>query len=547
MNFSPRPYSVKFSIPNSSWQPDKATKSAELYLDKTEADLKIALSTPPLYPPRSNVTAEQRRFITAMKQSSDYIVKPADKNLGLTLMDRAWYDGEIVRQLADTNTYRPVSYESIPIRAIYVKICAIADLAKKQGLISAEAAKFILNKVTSHTAKVPQIYILPKVHKEPLKGRPIIPGVSWITTPASILVDDLLQPLLQHVPTVLADSKSLVIELNRTAFPQPDCRLITADVSSLYTEIPIDKGLAFIKVLMREHPDLIPPALQALISDLLRIVMENNYLQFGGKYYHQIKGTAMGTPAAVVFANIFMYILERGVLKKYGNDIAYYKRYLDDIFMIVNQNSEAIKTSLGKMEKNIKLEFCDSDHSATFLDLIIFKGSRYGSESILDTKVHQKQLNMYLYIPYCSSHPVHSKSSWITAELKRYIRNTSSFEDYLEIKKSFYWRLRARGYPPPVLTRAFSKARYRERSKLLLPAPPKKPVGSIEVAKVYFSTEFTPLTSSLGLRELLGKHLTPPLANTFVPSIAFRSAPSLHNSLCQNRPPPPLFHAIASG
>jgi hypothetical protein len=36
----------------------------------------------------------------------------------------------------------------------------------------------------------------------------------------------------------------------------------------------------------------------------------NNYISFIGKYYLQLCGTAMGTPLAVVFANIYVYMLE---------------------------------------------------------------------------------------------------------------------------------------------------------------------------------------------------------------------------------------------
>lgn len=534
-------FNNKFHIQSSSWQPDPAPDDVETYLENTRDDLKAAIALYQVSRPRSNINATQRRFLQSMKQSKDYIIKPADKNLGLTLMDRSWYDAEVLRQLSDANTYRPVTYDAIPTKAIYRNILALATQASAQELISKQVFIYLKAKITPDTARIPQIYILPKVHKPKLAGRPIIPGTHWITTPASVLVDHLLQPLLKRVPTVIADSKSIVVELNTRAFPNADLRLITADVSSLYTEIPTNKGLAFVTQLMREHPDLISPPLLTFISALLRIVMENNYFQFNGQYYHQIKGTAMGTPAAVIFANIFMYILERGVLMKYANDIAFYKRYLDDIFMVAHGNSDAIKASLQSMEKNIKLEFNDSDRTATFLDITFFKGTRFDSSRILDTKVHQKQLNMYLYIPYNSSHPDKSKSGFITAELKRYVRNTSTFDDYLETKKLLWTRLRARGYPPDFLTKAFAKVKFSTRSQLLLP-PKAKTVDS----KVYFTTEFTPLTSRLPLKEIFTKHLTVFEARTLVPGIGFKNTPNLHHTLAQNRitappaVPPPL-------
>lgn len=450
-------------------------------------------------------------------------------------MDRVDYDKEILRQLADVKTYKPVTKGAIPILSIYQQIQILSTQARQHDLITGQIYIFLKEKITPATAKIPQIYTLPKVHKQPLKGRPIVPGKHWITTPASTLVDHLLQPLLKRIPTVIADSKSILVELNQTKFWDPGCRLITADVSSLYTEINTNLGLMCVKTLMSENSDLFPLPLQLLIIGLLTIVMKNNYFQFQGKFYHQIKGTAMGTPAAPVFANIFMYILERNVLKRYADDIRYYKRYLDDIFMIVYRNFEAIKASLSCMEKNIKLEFSDSDHSATFLDITFFKGHRFDSENILDSKVFQKQLNAYLYIPFKSCHQDKTKSGFIITELQRYVRNTSSIEDYLRVKNCFWNHLRARGYPPEFLTKSFSKVWFRDRSKFLLPSPEKE----IDSA-VYFTTEFTPLAYQLQLKKMFSSHLESIDLKT---GIGFKSGQNLGSLICRNKIPESHLHS----
>ena len=40
---------------------------------------------------------------------------------------------------------------------------------------------------------------------------------------------------------------------------------------------------------------------------------------FNGRYLHQIKGTAMGTPIAVSYANTFMSVFESNMLQEYQN------------------------------------------------------------------------------------------------------------------------------------------------------------------------------------------------------------------------------------
>ena len=50
------------------------------------------------------------------------------------------------------------------------------------------------------------------------------------------------------------------------------------------------------------------------MTDLLGIVLKQNYFQFTDKMYHQIQGIAMGTKMAPSYANIFMAELEEKLL-----------------------------------------------------------------------------------------------------------------------------------------------------------------------------------------------------------------------------------------
>ncbi len=60
---------------------------------------------------------------------------------------------------------------------------------------------------------VPDFYILPKIHKQPIKGRPIVASHSYILSEASRWVDKQLQVIVKQLSTVLQDSKSLVNQL----------------------------------------------------------------------------------------------------------------------------------------------------------------------------------------------------------------------------------------------------------------------------------------------------------------------------------------------
>lgn len=528
-------FKTKFHIAKKTYIPSIAPRRVEAYLSKTKADLLMAATASIATTTRTprNLTSQQLRILRSLENHQHLIVKPADKNLGLVLMDRTWYDQEVERQLSDITTYKPVAQDTIPVQQIYLEIVQIASRMARDGFLTPQELNFIKNRTTPDTSKIPQIYILPKIHKKPVKGRPIIPGHSWIATPASVLLDDRLQVLLTRATTVIPDTKTLINQIERLIVNDKGCWLITADVSSLYTEIDTNKGIALMWAFMRQNGDLFPPTLIGHLHSLLRIVMTRNYLRFKDKTYHQIKGTAMGTPVAPVYANIFMFILERAVLKRYDDRIIYYRRYLDDIFMLVKTGPyEDILQSFQTMEKNIKLEFRVSNTDAVFLDLYIHKGQRFQQSGILDLKVYQKELNYYLYTPFSSWHTPASKGGLIITELKRYVRNSSSRDDYITIKRAFYERLRARGYPRPFLAKYFDKVKYADRTTLLTT----KPRTKVPESTVFFTTTFNPLTRSINLNRMIKKHLGEfkDDPDPITPMIGYKTGPNIASKICRN-------------
>lgn len=540
---------AKFHIPKPSWQPPSAPATIEEYLRKTRILLQDTLekNKPRLQYYRPwNINFQQRHFLKTIKENKNIIIKPADKNLGLTILDRSWYDNELLRQLSDVKTYRKIPKDQVPTKKIYEDIKKLLQ-PEKDRIPSAEY-KFMLTKITPETSILPRIYILPKVHKPILSGRPIVPSHSWITTAVSIWLDHQLQPLVRTIPTVIADSKTLINTLKDLRIKNRQCWLITADVSSLYTEIPTQTGISFMKLFLSEHKNQIDDHTADLIIKLLTLVLHNNYLEFNEEVYHQIKGTAMGTPVAVVFANVFMYILERKVTSRFAKQgvLALYRRFLDDIFAITTEDPTDFIKTLSTMHPNIKLDVKISQVSADFLDLHIFKGSQFMETGILDTSVHQKALNAYLYIPWSSWHPDRTKAAFITTELKRYVRNSSSIKNYLTLKRIFWSRLRARGYPPKFLENIFSKVKYADRTQLLQNVRQRDPYklnqdqpgkssrsGSEAVPKIFFTTRYTPLTRILPLKDILKTYL--PHSCPYRPVLSFAKSPNLHNILCGNK------------
>jgi hypothetical protein len=82
------------------------------------------------------------------------------------------------------------------------------------------------------------------------------------------------------------------------------------DVTSLYTNIPHDDGIAACRKIW-EQRRVQEPSTECLV-EMLTLVLKNNKFTFD--FNLQINGTAMGTKMAPSYANIFMGDLEERLL-----------------------------------------------------------------------------------------------------------------------------------------------------------------------------------------------------------------------------------------
>ena len=67
---------------------------------------------------------------------------------------------------------------------------------------------FLLSTIKGFT--IPHVYIIWKILKNPIIGRPIVAGYDWILTPASIFAGHFLKIFYNKFYSILSDSFSLV-------------------------------------------------------------------------------------------------------------------------------------------------------------------------------------------------------------------------------------------------------------------------------------------------------------------------------------------------
>ena len=54
--------------------------------------------------------------------------------------------------------------------------------------------------------------------------------------------------------------------------------------------------------------------------ELAHVVLKNNFFEFDGEFYHQLRGTAKGTKCAPSYAILFMVALEEKLLSRAPED-----------------------------------------------------------------------------------------------------------------------------------------------------------------------------------------------------------------------------------
>ena len=190
---------------------------------------------------RHNLSSAERKTIRDLKNQTDWIIKPADKGSGTVLWERALYITEAQRQL-DSNNYSKL--ENSRLNQTCQNIENALNELIRQGLITM-ADK---NAMTQSDPRKAEFYLLPKIHKIKTNppGRPILSGNGHPTEWVSAWVDYHIQPLMLKLPTYLRDTTDLLNHI-KSIKPTRNTRILSLDVTSLYTNIPQNLGVNSIR------------------------------------------------------------------------------------------------------------------------------------------------------------------------------------------------------------------------------------------------------------------------------------------------------------
>ena len=274
-------------------------------------------------------------------------------------------------------------------------------------------------------------YALPKDHKEaPLKGRPIIAAQNSCSTKLANMISNNLKLILPKVKAHLTSTQHFLNDL--TEFGDlSGLRMASLDVSNLYGSIPLismNNSLGLIEAVTdffdinREGTKLVDLCREDF-QNLLELLLNSDTYMLNNKIYKQTKGIAMGNSAAAMLAIIFMDYLDNSIMKKCSS-IRFYRRYIDDIFLLYDENidPQRILHCSNTVHQDIKftMELAQSGNIA-FLDVEL-----HNNLGKIDYELYIKPCHSGTILPYSSRVPFSQKRNLAFTEILRAFRNSSN-------------------------------------------------------------------------------------------------------------------------
>ena len=168
-DFNPKLY-VK-----SDWNPPREDPDLEDNLHEIRRELLTNLSANrPHW--KNNLSHEELCGLQEIKDDRSVRVLATDKYLGPALVSTEWVEKETLRQLNDTKSYTEVTADDWSFRRY--KVLKVRDklVNTYSHFLPPNSLKFLRSLDNNSRSYNPaKFYIIPKIHKSPVVGRPIAP------------------------------------------------------------------------------------------------------------------------------------------------------------------------------------------------------------------------------------------------------------------------------------------------------------------------------------------------------------------------------------
>jgi hypothetical protein len=297
-DYNPRLY-VK-----SNWTPPPANNEIEQALSEFEIQYKEIYQNSLHKKHTPNIPFHIIREMKTIVKKKQYYISNTDKNLGVSIMcNKDMIATAIKEHLSDYKTYQEITKEQAltinekSFRKILTMLVDEPNTLNQFGIDKETVMYFTRHLGTNivdgiwripEDKKIPYFYLLPKVHKTPLKTRPVVSTVSSILGTLSVWVDYQLEKIIHLCPAYTMDSWQILREIKELGIVSANALIYTADATSMYTNINTKHALSCIfKWFLLHNKDMPEDFPTAHVLVALQLIMTENVFQFGNKFFIQ--------------------------------------------------------------------------------------------------------------------------------------------------------------------------------------------------------------------------------------------------------------------
>lgn len=224
---------------------------------------------------------------------------------------------------------------------------------------------------------LPRAYGLPKLHKQNYPLRIIVSSKNSPLYPLSKFLHKIIYDSIPKTQSYIYNSFDLVNKLKYIRI-ENDYKLISLDVTSLFTNLPLDLAEESLK----RRWDHIRPNCNIPFEEFIsafRFVMDSTYFNFNSTIYKQTFGTPMGSPLSPVIADITLQDLERGVIETFPFNIPFFFRYVDDIVTAVPSSIlSTVLSDFNSVHPRLQFTMEESNNNVlNFLDVTIINNNGF--------------------------------------------------------------------------------------------------------------------------------------------------------------------------
>ncbi|BHF81178.1 hypothetical protein SprV_0702430800 [Sparganum proliferum] len=401
---------------------------------------------------------DEQKALRELKADTEIAILPADKGRSTVILDKVDYRNKALMLLNDRESY--MVSDAASLKSLLAKVNKILSRLKKEKVITVK--EWYMAKPTE--TPMARFYGLPKVHKPDVPLRPI---VSLRGTPTYGLANWLFQKLrfLTVGSQTTVHSAEQFLDKIRAVTIEPNERMVSFDVVSLFTSIPQALAVETLSDLLRQNYD--EGDGQPTAQDLIELMGHclKTFFTFEGITYEQIKGTPMGSPISGLIAEAVLQKLEKRLFGEYKPKFC--ARYVDDTFVIIDQDKityyeELLNSIIPDLQFTMEEEV---ESKLSFLDVLVYRQP----DGKLATSVYRKPTNTLQMLSYNSNHPLQHKRSCVRTLYRRVETHCSTPAAKLDEIKLLQELFRANGYPRTFVERSRKQPRKRSEE----PSQPK--------------------------------------------------------------------------